>query len=144
VVTCCSICSNFSGISTTGGKSSGSDGQPEEFKKILKKIDEDFCLIQKLSDIESARFISASTLNRWFKKYTNLSPKEFIETKKLYYAARLLASGAGVTDACMQSGFSDCSHFIALFKKKFGETPLKYKKRYEGDFFLTLEKTNDL
>ena len=44
-------------------------------------------------------------------------------------AVRLLADGAGVTEACLGAGFSDTSHFIALFKKRFGKTPLEYKKQ---------------
>ena len=118
-------------LSLMQGAHSGNDVKdsiPEEFSRILKKIDEDFTRIQRLSDIEGAQFISPATLNRWFRKYIRLSPKEFIEAKKLSYAASLLTSGKSVTEACMSSGFSDCSHFIMLFKKKFGETPLKYKK----------------
>ena len=121
-----------------------SDGLPEEFSVILEKIDRNFALIHRLSDIENAEFVSPSTLNRWFRKYVHKSPKDYIAEKKLYFAARLLSSGASVTEACMQSGFSDCSHFIVLFKKKFGETPLKYKKRYDSEFIIPLEKNNEL
>ena len=39
-----------------------------------------------------------------------------------------LRGGASVTAAATNAGFSDCSHFIVLFKKKFGQTPLEYKK----------------
>ncbi|MBP3591363.1 MAG: AraC family transcriptional regulator [Clostridia bacterium] len=48
------------------------------------------------------------------------------------YVLELLKKDASVTEACTAAGFSDCSHFIVLFKKKFGETPLKYKKRIES------------
>ena len=44
------------------------------------------------------------------------------------HAARLLAGGSSVIDACNLSGFSDYSHFIILFKTAYGITPLKYKK----------------
>ena len=57
----------------------------------------------------------------------HLSPKEFLEAKKLSYAKALLESGKSVTDVYTQVGFGDCSHFIAVFKKRFGETPFRYK-----------------
>ena len=114
------------------GSSAGETQLPEELKIILDQINESFTQIQRLADIEGAKFISPATLNRWFRKYIHLSPKEYIESKKLSYAANLLTSGKSVTESCMLSGFSDCSHFIILFKKKFGETPLRYKKHYGG------------
>ena len=52
-----------------------------------------------------------------------------IEAKKLSASAEMLSRGTSVTEACMKCGFSDCSYFISLFKKKFGQTPLQYKNQ---------------
>lgn len=103
---------------------------PEPLQKILDDINDNFAEIRYVNDILEHHFISSATLNRWFKRYIHLSPREFLESKKLSHAASLLASGKSVTDACMQSGFSECSYFIGRFKKKFGETPYKYKQRF--------------
>jgi len=102
---------------------------PQDLQVILDDINENFASMKSVDDIIKNRFISAATLNRRFREYVHLSPKKFLESKKLSYAARLLSDGASVMDACLAAGFSDCSHFIVLFKKKFGETPSKYKKR---------------
>lgn len=102
---------------------------PVEMQKILSDIHENFCDIHSVNDILSSHFVSSSTLTRWFRKYLKISPKEHLESVKLSNAAVLLEKGYSVTDACMLSGFSDCSHFISLFKKKYGETPFRYKKR---------------
>ena len=51
-----------------------------------------------------------------------------IETKKLAHAVRLLSEGKTVSYASAESGFADCSHFIVLFKRKFGKTPLQFKR----------------
>ncbi len=102
---------------------------PEQFQRILDDINENFATIHYVSDIIDKHFVSSATLDRWFRRYLHITPREFLESKKLSHAANLLAVGESVTDACLKSGFSDCSHFIRLFKKKFGETPLKYKQR---------------
>lgn len=102
---------------------------PEQFQRILDDINENFASLHYVSDIISNHFVSSATLDRWFRRYLHITPREFLESKKLSHAANLLAAGESVTDACLRSGFSDCSHFIRLFKKKFGETPLKYKQR---------------
>ena len=111
--------------------STKTEAVPPELQKILDDINENFTRYKTVKDIIENRYISAPTLNRWFREYVRLSPKKYLESKKLSYAASLLASGASVTDACLASGFSDCSHFIALFKKQFGKTPLKYRERKE-------------
>ena len=102
---------------------------PETLQNILDDIHENFPEIRSVNDILASHFVSSATLTRWFRKYLHTSPREYLESIRLSNAAVLLSNGRSVTDACMRSGFSDCSHFIVLFKKKFGETPLKYKKK---------------
>ena len=99
-----------------------SDMLPSEFGRPVRSV----------NDILTSHFVSSATLTRWFRKYLHSSPREYLESVKLANAAVLLSNGHSVTDACMRSGFSDCSHFIVLFKKKFGETPLKYKKKVKA------------
>jgi AraC-like DNA-binding protein len=36
-----------------------------------------------------------------------------------------------ISEVVMRSGFSDVSHFHKYFKKRFGVSPLKYRKRAE-------------
>ena len=105
---------------------------PEPLQSILDDIHENFSEIRSVNDILISHFVSSATLTRWFRKYLHSSPREYLESVKLANAAVLLSNGHSVTDACMRSGFSDCSHFIVLFKKKFGETPLKYKKKVKA------------
>ncbi len=104
---------------------------PAALQSILDDIHNNFAEIRQINDLAEAYFISPATLNRWFRKYVHSSPHDYLEAQKLSHAAKLLASGATATEACMQSGFSDCSHFISRFKKKFGETPLNYKKKVQ-------------
>ena len=101
---------------------------PDELQKILDYINNNYTDIKYIDNIVADTYVSATTLNRWFKRYIHLTPREYLEMKKLAYAKILLDDGKSVTDACMESGFSDCSHFISVFKKKFGKTPNKYKK----------------
>ena len=102
---------------------------PEAFQKILDDIHGHFPEIRSVGDVLASHFVSSATLTRWFRKYLHSSPRDYIESLRLSHAAALLSNGRSVTEACMRSGFSDCSRFILLFKKKFGETPLKYKKK---------------
>jgi AraC-like DNA-binding protein len=102
---------------------------PADMQKILDFIDVNFAQIRNVNDISDRYFISTATLNRWFKKFLQISPREFLEAKKLSFAKKLLSDGFSVNNACIKSGFSDCSYFISVFKKKFGETPLKFCRK---------------
>jgi len=101
---------------------------PDALQRILDDVNDNFSTIRNVNDILQAHFISSATLTRWFRKHLHSSPREYLESVRLFNAVRLLESGCTVTEACMRTGFSDCSHFIILFKKKFGTTPLQYKK----------------
>ena len=102
---------------------------PIELQRIVDDINENFAEMNSLNDILKRHYISQATLNRRFRKYMQISPRAFLEDKKLAYARQLLLCGASVTEACFSAGFSDCSRFIAIFKRKFGDTPYKYKSK---------------
>lgn len=106
---------------------------PETLQNILDYINENFYEIRNVNDILTSHFVSSATLTRWFRKYLHTSPREYLESVRLSNAVLLLLNGLSVTDACMRSGFSDCSHFIVLFKKKFGETPFQYRKKLNAN-----------
>lgn len=81
-----------------------------------------------VQEIAKEAHVSVNTLERHFKKTLHISPYEYIKKKRLANALKLLSNGCTVAEASSQSGFPDYSNFIALFKKTYGITPLKYKK----------------
>ena len=101
---------------------------PKEFSNLLNQIEKNFTNFNKVSDISKEAFVSTATINRWFRKYLHLSPKEYLLTKKLSYAKSLLSKGYTVAEASYTAGFFDSSHFISVFKKRFKQTPFNYKK----------------
>lgn len=82
----------------------------------------------KVSEISKSVNVSINTLERYFMRFLNVSPTAYIKKVRLSNAARLLSEGCSVTEASEKSGFSDCSGFIALFHKTYGQTPYAYKK----------------
>lgn len=101
---------------------------PKSLKDILDYVNKNFASIHTINEISEKFFISLSTLERLFKKHLSMTPKRYLEDKKLQNACLLLRQNASVTEACFESGFEDYSHFISIFKKRFDTTPLQYKK----------------
>ena len=102
---------------------------PDTMQQILEYVDANYAQIHFIGEIADKFHISIPTLNRWFRQYVHLSPGKLLTAKKLACAEKLLRNDYSVADACYMSGFADCSRFIALFRSKYGMTPLQYKKK---------------
>lgn len=95
--------------------------------EILSFVDAHFKSVGTVSELAEKYYISNSTLTRLFRTHLHTSPKKYLETKRLAHSRLLLRKGYSVLDACMESGFSDYSNYIRLFKNRFGITPGEYR-----------------
>ncbi len=95
--------------------------------KALNLIEQQFITLQQVDDLSSQLHISNSYLARVFKRQVGTSVYEYIRNMKFAYAVKLLSEGRSVTQACFDSGFNSYSHFIQMFKRKYGTTPHKYQ-----------------
>lgn len=79
---------------------------------------------------------SPTHLARVMVKTLGLKPSAWVLRLRLERAARLLeASGMSVTDVALQAGFENLSHFHRCFAKKYGQTPLRYRKAFRREAF---------
>ncbi|MCG7983583.1 MAG: AraC family transcriptional regulator [Candidatus Thiodiazotropha lotti] len=73
---------------------------------------------------------SLSTFNREFKILYGTTPKQWLIDRRIEQAHELLSTEQwSVTDTALQVGYSNVSHFIAAFKKKYGKTPYEIKQQ---------------
>ena len=96
-------------------------------EEILKYIDKSFDGVCSVNLLCEKFFISRSSLYRTFRSELEISPSKYIENRRLSNAKKLLEQGEIVQAASEKSGFPDYSHFISLFKRRFGITPKKYR-----------------
>ncbi len=117
------------------GASVGKTEEPQvtdDVDDVLNYINANFTDDITVRQLADMAHISVNTLERKFRKKIGMPPMTYIKKKRLARAAELLFCGKSVIDACLQSGFSDYSHFIALFKSAYGTTPLKYRSQHSG------------
>ena len=76
-----------------------------------------------LASLASSVAISPFQFARVFRQLTGRPPHQYLMKVRLDAARRMLLDGVSVTDACFDSGFSSLSHFIHVFKRRFGCTP---------------------
>ncbi len=79
--------------------------------------------------------VSQNHLNREMKKYLGLTPTEFINSKRVTYASKLLnENNYSVMEICGMCGFESPSNFYYNFRKIFDCTPSEFKKRAENQY----------
>ena len=75
--------------------------------------------------------MSEGNFSNSFKKLMNLTPREYITNLKLFKAKEMLRT-QNVTEVAYDLGYDNISHFIAIFKSKYGITPKQYKSIGNG------------
>lgn len=105
---------------------------PLSLHQILKYMDKNYASIGTIREVADTFGISISYMTRLFREGLRTSPYQYLQSIRLSAAKCRLRNGANVTEACFASGFSDCSHFIALFHREIGVTPGEWKKRASG------------
>ncbi len=101
----------------------------DEYNMILQFLNEFHSSIT-LSELCKHFGRSKSHISHMFKNRSGISLSEYCNDLKLKDARRLLTStDIPVTQIALDVGFNDASYFIHLFNKKFGISPLKYRKR---------------
>ena len=97
-------------------------------KPSIKEIME-INFFSNLSMNEFARLCgrSLSGFKREFMELYHTSPGKWLIVKRLEYSKYLLETSAlTVDEVCIQSGFENRSHFIRVFKNKYGFTPGRF------------------
>ena len=80
-----------------------------------------------LQDLADEIGLSLKKLKEGFKQLYGSTVYQFVLDHKMNHARQLLGKGSyNVNEVALQLGYSNSSHFIDAFKKKFGTTPKKY------------------
>jgi len=84
-----------------------------------------------LSALAKSLHHNGDYISRCFKHATGLSLQQFIITKRLTLAQKLLRKGLSPGDACEQSGFHNYCNFSRTFSKHIGCSPRQYANEKE-------------
>ncbi|MBQ4860761.1 helix-turn-helix transcriptional regulator [Pseudoalteromonas sp. MMG013] len=100
-------------------------GARDNFKRLIEKCD---FLTLSVTDMAQLCNMSHASFLRQFKSAYDMTPTQWLTHKRLSHAQSLLIhTDLTVTDIAATTGYLDTSHFIKMFKRKFGVTPNRYK-----------------
>ena len=98
-------------------------------RDVLMYVDQQLPQLQTVQEIAEHFHVSVPYLSHLFHQSVGTPLKPYIQIKKIAIAKHLLDQGQSVTFACYESGFSDCSYFIRIFRKHVGVTPFRYRTK---------------
>ena len=101
-----------------------SDTVPGVIRYINAHLDEELTL----DSICAEFFVSKFHLIRKFKEYTNATVYDYIVSKRIAYAKKLLRQGETAARTAALCGFLGYSNFYRAFVAKTGTTPKKFKE----------------
>jgi AraC-like DNA-binding protein len=93
----------------------------KNLRRLLESIEVVNLSVNELAHISGR---SLSSFNREFKAIYQTTAKKWLLEKRLSKAKELVESESySITDIAMMVGYSNVSHFIKVFKSKYGQTP---------------------
>ena len=92
---------------------------------LLEFMEENYLQDMSMEDFALYTGRSLASFKRDFAEISRLTPQKWLIEKRLKKAHELIEEGKSVTDAYIETGFKNRSHFSTAFKNRFGYSPNK-------------------
>ena len=110
------------------------EGIDGELSVICQEIDQHFQEPLSLESLAITAGVSKYHLAREFKKYLGMPPNEYLIVTRLNHSKTLLKyEDLTIEEIAYSCGFHQVSHYINLFKKHEGCTPLKFRREWHSN-----------
>lgn len=109
------------------GEGNGANA-PSWLRRVREALEDSYLLAPSLSELAGIAGVHPVHLSREFRKHYQSTIGEHIRKRRIEHASHLLANTeTALSEIALQCGFSDQSHFCAMFKSHTGLTPAKFR-----------------
>ena len=104
-------------------------GQRRIVQEIHDMIGHDLSSDVSMAELEVQYGMSSVSINKYFEIMYGTTVKRYMQDKRMSHAAkRLVGSNDSVADIALSVGYESQSKFGTVFKRKYGCTPLEYRR----------------
>lgn len=108
-------------------------GVPESVERARDYLTEHYNERITLDDLAVKYAVSKFHFQKQFKRFTGYTPNDFLLQLRLNHAKEYLrTTDHPVSQIACDVGIQNVSHFISLFKKQEGATPMVYRNSFRG------------
>ena len=101
---------------------------PAWLRRVREALEDSYLQAPSLADLAAIAGVHPVHLSREFRKNYQSTIGEFIRKRRIEHACKLLVSSdTSLSEIALSCGFSDQSHFCAMFKGHTGLTPAKFR-----------------
>jgi len=101
---------------------------PGWLRKVREFLEARYLQATGLAELAAVAEVHPVHLSREFRRHYQMTIGEYIRKRRIEHASHLLSnSRLSLSEIAKTCGFSDQSHFCALFKKHTGLTPAKFR-----------------
>ncbi|MBQ0052197.1 MAG: diguanylate cyclase [Treponema sp.] len=113
----------------------------DQFNSMVDFIQKNYSKNLSIQDLAKSGGVCRSKCFSLFNKFADKTPKDFLNDYRLDLSADFLCSSrTGVSQISSECGFSSQSYFSKLFLKKYGVSPVSYRKKTTGKESLENQK----
>ncbi|REE67681.1 AraC-like DNA-binding protein [Paenibacillus taihuensis] len=113
-----------------GHATSGYGGaEPESLQRAKSYMDSNYLTVEDVAHLAGIAGLSLYHFIRQFKKQYGVTPKEYVQLKKVHHAKRLLISTSlSINEIGIQSGFASYNAFLQAFLKIQHDSPRDFRR----------------
>jgi AraC family transcriptional regulator len=101
---------------------------PLWLRRVREALEDSYLLAPSLAELAAIGGVHPVHLSREFRKHYDTTIGEFIRKRRIEHACHLLTnSDKSLSEIALMCGFSDQSHFCAMFKTHTSLTPAKFR-----------------
>jgi AraC family transcriptional regulator len=101
---------------------------PLWLRRVREALEDSYLLAPSLAELAAIGGVHPVHLSREFRKHYDATIGEFIRKRRIEHACHLLTnSDKSLSEIALMCGFSDQSHFCAMFKTHTSLTPAKFR-----------------
>lgn len=105
---------------------------PERILKATQYLNTHLARPIRLEDVAGSVNLSVSRFSAEFRKAQGISPMKFLLEQRLRHAAHLLRDrNLNIAEVSQRTGFNDQFYFSRQFSRKYGDSPLQYRRKLE-------------